>query len=337
MGDAMSQPLDRLLQLLNGFRVTQALVVVTKLEIADKLADGPKTAAELAKLASAQSGPLYQVLRAVASLGVFAEDEAGRFFNTPMSEFLRSGAPPVARNTAMLIDAVHWRALGELMHAVRTGTPAFDKAFGVDFFNYLTANDALRAVFDTQMAALYAQQVDAVVEAFDFSKVGRFLDVGGGHGTVVRAVLARHSDVRCGLFDLPSVAERTQKSLAADGLADRCTVEAGSFFERIPTGYDTYLLKHVLHDWGDTKAGEILGNVRHAMPRGGRLLLLEYLVPGGNEPSLAKGFDLLMLALFAGKERSEKEFRDLLDANGFRLERIAPSTTLLSVLEARPV
>jgi hypothetical protein len=333
----MSQPLDRLLQLLNGFRVTQALRVVVKLNIADQLAGGPKTAGELAKLASVQAGPLYQVLRAVASLGVFAEDEAGRFSNTPMSEFLRSGAPPVARNSAKLIEAVHWRAFGELMHAVQNGTPAFGKAFGVDFFDYLTADDDLRAVFDTQMAALYTQQVDAMVEAFDFSKVGRFLDVGGGHGTVVRAVLTRHPDVRCGLFDLPSVAERTEKSLAADGLADRCTVETGSFFDSIPSGYDTYLLKHVLHDWNAEKAGEIRGNVRRAMPRGGRLLLLEYVVPAGNEPSLAKGFDLLMLALFAGKERSEKEFRALLAANGFRLERMVPSKTLLTVLEARPV
>jgi hypothetical protein len=333
----MSQSLDRLLQLLNGFRVTQALLVVIKLEIADKLADGSKTAGELAKLASVQPGPLYQVLRAVASLGVFAEDDAGRFSNTPMSEFLRSGAPPLARNSAKLIDEVHWRALGELTHAVRTGKPAFDKAFGTNFFGYLTSHEDLRAVFDMQMAALYAQQVNAMVEAFDFGKVGRFLDVGGGHGTVVRAVLARHPEVRCGLFDLPSVAERTEKSFAADGFADRCTVEAGSFFDSIPSGYDTYLLKHVLHDWNDEKAGEILGNVRRAMPREGRLLLLEYVVPEGNEPSLAKDFDLLMLSLFAGKERSEKEFRALLAANGFRLERIVPSTTLLSVLEARPV
>jgi hypothetical protein len=153
---------------------------------------------------------------------------------------------------------------------------------------------------------------------------------------VARALLARFSDLKCGLFDLPAVPDRARESFVADGLADRCTIEAGSFFEAIPSGYDTYLLKHVLHDWDDAKCVIILTNIRHAIRNSGRLLVLEHIVPPGNEPSMTKEYDLLMLALFVGKERTEAKFRSLLSKTGFELVRVVHTTSLLNVLEARP-
>jgi ubiquinone/menaquinone biosynthesis C-methylase UbiE len=228
-------------------------------------------------------------------------------------------------------------SLGELMHAVRTGTPAFDKAFGQSFFDFLSTHKELGQLFDSQMTALYEREVDAILNAYDFAGVDRILDVGGGRGTVARALLTRFPDLKCGLFDLPAVADRARESFVADGLSDRCMIEAGSFLEAIPSGYDTYLLKHVLHDWDDAKCATILTNIRRAIGNDGRLLVLEHIVPAGNGPSITKEYDLLMLALFMGKERTEAEFRSLLAETGFDLVRVVHTASLLNVLEARPV
>jgi hypothetical protein len=333
----MDSPLDRVMRLLNGYRFSQAVSVATRLGIPDLLADGAKAPEELAKLVAAQAGPLHQILRASASCGVFEEDDRGRFKNTPMSECLRRGAQGPGRNTALLLGEVLYTAVGDLMHAVRTGRPAFDKSFGGAFFDFLTDHGELGQLFDEQMTTLYEPQVAAVVEAYDFARVGRILDVVGGRGTVVRALLARFTDLRCGLFDLPAVADRARESFDADGLLGRCTIEAGSFFDSVPSGYDTYLLKHVLHDWDDARCVVILTNIRRAIGKDGRLLVLEHIVPPGNEPSTTKEYDLLMLALFAGKERSEREFESLLTRTGFGKVRVVQTASLLNVIEARPI
>jgi hypothetical protein len=228
-------------------------------------------------------------------------------------------------------------AFGDLMHAVRTGRPAFDTVFGQPFFDFLSAHTELGRLFDSQMTTLYTREVEALLDAYDFSGAGRILDVGGGRGTVVRALLAHYPDIECGVFDLPEVVERTRNSFAADGLSGRCDMEAGSFFESVPAGYDSYLLKHVLHDWDDEKCAVILRNIRRTMPNDGRLLVLEHIVPPGNQPSTTKEYDLLMLVLFTGKERTEAEYRSLLTRTGFVLVRVVPTASLLNVLEARPV
>jgi O-methyltransferase domain/Dimerisation domain len=332
----MDSAVDRAMRVLNGYRFSQAVSVATRLGIPDLLSDGAKTPEELARLASAQRDPLYQILRASASCGVFAEDDSGRFLNTPMSECLKTGAPGPGRNTALLLGEVHFPAFSELLSAVQTGTPSFQKAFGQPFFEYLSTHEELGQLFDSQMTTLHEREVNSLVNAYDFADAGRILDVGGGRGTVVRALLARFPELKCGLFDLPTVTDRTRESFLADGLSGRCTIEAGSFFEDIPTGYDTYLLKHVLHDWDDAKCVAILTNVRRAIGSNGRLLVLEHIVPSGNEFSVTKEMDLLMLTLFASKERSEKEFRHLLAQTGFELTRVTQTESLLNVLEVRP-
>lgn len=333
----MDTPLNCVTRLINSYRYSQAVSVATRLGIPDQLASGGKTADQLAELVSVKSGPLYQVLRASASCGVFAEDENGRFANTPMSDCLRSDAQGPARILALLLGHVHFAAFDKLMQTVQSGKPAFELAFGVPFFEYIGQRVELGRTFDTLMTRFFSAEVDAVMNSYDFGSAGRILDVGGGRGTVTRALLARFPNLRYGLFDQPAIAKRTRDEFLADGILDRCTIEKGSFFESVPPGYDTYLLKHVLHNWTDEKCMLILNNVRKAAGRNGRLLVLEYVVPPGNQPSLAKEFDLLMLTTFAGKERSESEFQKLLSKTGFRLSRIVPSATELNVLEALPV
>ncbi len=333
----MDSPLESVMGLLNGYRLSQAVSVATRLGIPDLLAGGPKTPEELAALTSAKADRLYQLLRVTASHGVFVEDESGRFANTPMSECLAAGAPGPARNTALLIGEVFYSIFTELMHSVRTGTPAFDKVFGQPFFDYVATKPDLGRLFDAHMTTLYQRQMSPLVDAYDFSTAGRILDVGGGRGTVIRTLIARFPDIECGLFDLPTVADRARQSFAADGLSDRCTIESGSFFEAVPSGYDTYLLKHVLHDWDDTECVVILDAVRRAIGNDGRLLVLEQIVPDGNEPSMSKEWDIAMLALLAGKERKETEYRNLLAQSRFDLVRVIDTGAQLNVMEARPI
>jgi hypothetical protein len=329
-------PMNRVIRLINGYRFSQAVSIAVRLGIPDHLAGGSKTADELAELVSVKSGPLYQVLRASASCGVFEEDESGRFSNTPMSDCLRRDARGPARILALLLGQIHFAAFDKLIQTVESGEPAFDKAFGLPFFEYMAQHDELRRTFDVLMTNLFSVEVDALMNAYDFPGAGRILDVGGGRGTVVRALLARFSNLRCGLFDLPVIANRTREEFIRNGMIERCAVETGSFFDSIPSNYDSYLLKHVLHDWADDDCIRILNNVRRATGHNGRLLICEYIVPPGNQPSPVKEMDLLMLSTFAGKERSKSEFQTLLTKTGFKLDRVITSTTDLNVLEAYP-
>ena len=333
----MTSPLESLLELLNGYRISQALSVVTRLGIADHLKDGPKTPIQLAGLVSVKPGPLYQILRTVASHGVFAEDDNGNFRHTPMSEFLCSSATGAARTTGLLVGEVLYDTFGQMMHAVQTGEPAFNRAFGQSFFDYLSSHEDLGRLFDVHMTTLYKDQMQSVLVAYDFGACGKILDVGGGRGTVVRTLLARYPRLACGLFDLPAVSARTQESFAEKGLLSRCTIASGSFFESVPSGYDSYLLKHVLHDWDDSSCRLILGNIRKSIDDQGRLLIIEHVVPPGNDSSTAKDFDLGMLCLFGGRERTEVEYRALHDTTGFLLERVFPTDSEMHVLEARPI
>lgn len=333
----MRTPLQSLLELLNGYRISQALSVLTRLGIADHLKDGPKTPDQLAGLVSVKPGPLYQILRTAASRGVFAEDDDGNFRHTPMSEYLCSSATGAARTTGLLVGELLYDTFGQMMHSVQTGEPAFNRAFGQSFFDYLSSHEDLGRLFDVHMTTLYKDQMNSVLAAYDFGACGKILDVGGGRGTVVRTLLARYPSLACDLFDLPAVSARTHDSFAAEGLLSRCTIASGSFFESVPSGYDTYVLKHVLHDWDEPACKLILSNIRKAIGEQGRLLIIEHVVPPGNEPSTAKDFDLGMLCLFGGRERTEVEYRALLDTTGFLLECVFPTEAQMHVLEAKPV
>jgi hypothetical protein len=334
----MDQPpaRQRLAGLIGGYYLAQALFVVARLGIADRLADGPEHAGQLARVTRTHARSLHRLLRTLASCGIFAEDDAGRFRLTDLAGWLRGDVPGSLREEAIAVGETHYAAFGELLHSVRTGRPGFDRAFGMPWFDYLAANPEAARSFDAALAGLRSQATAALLDAYDFSEVTTLVDVGGGTGALLAAVLARHPSVRGTLFDLPHVVERAGEHLRAAGVADRCALVGGDFFASVPADGDAYLLRHVLHDWDDDKALRILASCRRAMDDSARLLLVESVIEAGNEPSLGKSLDLVMLALTGGTERTEPEYRELLEASGFRLARVVPTPAQVHLIEAVP-
>jgi hypothetical protein len=335
-------PAEALAHLLYLFRVSRVAQVAAKLDLADLLRDGPRAPADLVAATGTDADALRRLLRALAGFGVFAEDGAGRFGLTPLAEPLCSDAPGGSlRDFAILLgEPESWRAWGALEHSVRTGRPAFEHVFDQPLFDYLAANPGPARLFDAAMASRSAREAAAFVAAYDLSGLtGTVVDVGGGRGTLLAAVLRANPALSGVLFDLPHVAEAAREALAAAGLAARCRIETGDFFERVPAGGEAYLLHKVIHDWDDARAGRILAHCRAAMPPrgGGRLLLLEAVVPPGNAPHMAKLLDLSMLVWPGGRERDEAEYRALLAAAGFALARVVPTASpAVSVVEAVP-
>jgi SAM-dependent methyltransferase len=331
MGD--SSPERQLLgQMLVGPWIAQGIHVAAELGIADWLAEGPRTARELATLTGAHADSLYRLLRALASVGIFAQDDRGRFCLTPLAERLRSDAEESQRAFAIMAGAEFYQTWGKLLHSVRTGEPGFQAAFGMPFFEYMTRRPERHRIYDAAMTGVHGVETDPMVEAYDFSACRTVVDVGGGNGLMLAAILKRHPGVRGILFDLPAVAERARPILAAQGLDGRCEVAGGDFFSEVPEGADAYVMRHVVHDWQDEDAAAILRNCREAMAPGGRILVVETVIPRGDAPCFGKWLDLMML-LVAGRERTEGEFRALFARAGLRLGRIVPTSHEVSVIE----
>jgi SAM-dependent methyltransferase len=329
------QNLRRLRRLVAGWWVSKAVHIAAKLGIADLLAHGPRPVSDLARATDTHEQALYRVLRALASLGVFAESDQG-FELTPMAEYLRSDIPRSVRGLALLHgEPWHWRAWEDALHSVRTGAPAFDEAHGQDFFGYLRAHADAAAVFDEAMSGISRSQHAAVVDAYDFSGVDHLVDVGGGHGTLLALILSTYPDLSATLFDLPEVVEGAHRTLERAGVADRCEVCGGDFFESVPSG-DAYLLAHIVHDWHDAQAARILGNCRMSIAPDGRVVLAEIVIPPANQFSHGKLLDLEMLVCFTGRERTKAEYAHLLESSGFRLTRVVPTAAEDSAIEAVP-
>ncbi len=334
--DPDESPEETLSAMIAGFKSTQAIYVAAKLGLADLLVDGPKSTETLAAETGVQGFPLYRVLRALASKGIFRETADGTFALTPLAEPLRSDVEGSKRAMAIMMGEEHYRAWGELLHSVRTGETAFDHIYGKPFFDYLADHPEKAANFDAAMVDVHGRETDAILDAYDLSDVTTLADVGGGNGSVLRAALVRDPHMQGLLFDLPSVVARAQRDIERDGLANRCRLVGGDFFEAVPEGADAYLLRHIIHDWPDDKSVEILRTVRRAIPPHGRLLILESVLPPGNEPFFGKMLDLTMMVIPGGRERTAEEYRSLLDAAGFRLNRIVPSRSEISVVEGVP-
>jgi hypothetical protein len=322
-----------------GFWVSRVLYAVAKLDIPSLLKDGPATAEVLAGKTGMHAPSLYRVLRAAASVGVFEEDEHGSFSLTPLGETLRPDVPGSLHAFAVTeLGGGHYRAWGELLHSVRTGEIAFDHAHGMSIWEYFfERNPADGQIFNASMTGLTGTVVEAVIEAYDFSPYEKPVDVGGGQGAFLSAVLKANPAARGVLFDAPSVIAKADASLKAAGVADRIDTVAGSFFESVPPGGDLYLLKWVLHDWNDKDNIVILSKVRAAMPKGAKLIVVDTVVPAGNQPSPSKFIDLDMLVANGGMERTEQEFHSLFQAAGFRVERIIPTRSPSSVIEGVPL
>lgn len=327
-----------LTQMINGYWVTQSLHVAARLGIADLLADGPKTVEALAQSSGAEPRSLYRLLRALASLGVFAETADGQFTLTPLAEPLRSDVPGSLRGVAIYSgDPEHYRAWGDLYYSVTSGDRAFDHVFGARVFDYMAGHPDVAQTFDRAMIGYTTEGARAVVANYDFSGLAHIVDVAGGQGTLLAEILKANPTARGTLFEMPHVIERAGAFLAAQGVGDRCTLTAGDFFQSVPEGGDAYLLKWIMHDWEDELAVAILRNCRRAMGPGARLLLAEAVIPPGNDPFFGKLMDLNMLVMTGGSERTEAEFRALLATAGFELTAVVPTGGIVDIVEARPV
>jgi SAM-dependent methyltransferase len=270
----------------------------------------------------------------LASVGIFREGADQQFELTPLAQPLLSDAPESKRALVLMSGEEQYRAWGELLYSVQTGRTGFERVFGRPLFDYLAENPEQAQVFDAAMVSIHGRETPAILAAYDFACRGVVADVGGGNGSVLIALLQRFSQPRGILFDLPGVVNRARQAIAAAGLAERCEVLGGSFFETAPPGADAYLLRHIIHDWDDERSLEILRNIHRAARPDSRLLIIETLIEPGNEPSFAKLLDLTMLVIPGGQERTADEYRRLLNAAGFELARIIPTTAEVSILEA---
>jgi hypothetical protein len=331
-------PRDALWRMTNAYQASQAIHVAATLSIADLLKDGPKSADELAEATSTHAPTLYRLLRALASVGVFAEESDGRFGMTPLAEYLRTDAPGSVRAWAVQIgQPYHWSAWAHLLDSVKTGKPAFPELHGTSVWEYRAARPEENTIFDTAMTGLSAMVAEAVVHSYDFSRFGVIADVGGGVGALLAAILKANLSLRGILFDQSHVVAHARPWLEGAGVADRCEVVGGSFFEVVPEGADAYLLKSVIHDWDDAEAIEILRRCRAAMADTGRLLVVEPVIRSGNDPDPAKYMDLNMLVMLGGRERTAEEFHRLLAEAGFRLGGIIATGSSHNIIEGVPV
>lgn len=324
-----------MMQIISGFWVSQLVLVAAKLGLADLLKDGPRMVAELAKEAGADADALYRVLRALAAVGIFVEDEQGRFASTPVAETLRHDVPGSLRAFAMAeLGQEHYQAWGNLLHSVKTGGIAFDDHFGQPVWKYYAEHPEDAAVFNDAMTGLTEMVNAAAVAAYDFSGFKTVVDIGGGHGALLAAILKAHPAMRGVLFDLPHVAEGAKATFDRAGVGGQVEITSGDFFSSVAAGGDVYLMKFILHDWDDQRSVAIMKNIHRAMAPGGKLLVLEQIVPAGNTPSFSKFIDINMLVMTGGRERSEQEFAALFAAAGFKLTRVVPTDSPFCVIEA---
>ena len=327
-------PPVQVFQMITGFAVSQAIFVVARANVAEHLAAGPVAVDALARTTGLNSAALYRVLRALASIGVFNESAPRTFANTPLSECLRPGVPGSQHAGALMIADLGYASFGELEWSVATGQPGFDKVFGAPVFDYLTAHPEVARGFDQAMTSIHGAETPAMIAAYPFTGFGTIVDVGGGNGSTLIEVLNSAPDAAGIVFDLPGVAERTRARIQDAGLAARCRVEGGSFFANVPKGADAYLLRHIVHDWDDAKSIAILRRCREAMAPGGKVLVVESVIPGGDEPHPGTWLDIVMLAMPGGLERTRAEFEALLAAAGLRLTRVVPTRSPVSIVEA---
>ncbi|WP_043343556.1 methyltransferase [Belnapia moabensis] len=331
-------PSAELMRLANGYQATQAIYVAATLGTADLLGNGPRSSDDLAGTVGVHPGSLYRLLRALAAVGVFHEEDDRRFSLTPMGQSLRSNADRSTGPWAEFVGRPYqWSAWGDLLYGVRTGDTPFRHVHGTDPWEYRSRHPEEGAIFDRAMTGMSRRMAQATVAAYDFSCFGCIVDVGSGHGALLATILAAHPSVRGILFDQPGVVLGPGAVLREAGVADRCEVAGGNFFEHVPGGGDAYLLKTVLHDWDDAEAEAILMTCRRAIGPEGRLLVLERLIPPPNEDPEVKFFDLFMMTVTGGRERTEAEFAALLARAGFFLNAVVRTGTPICVIEGIPV
>jgi hypothetical protein len=323
-------------QMLDGFKVTAAIYTASKLSIFDALRDRPLTAQDLAAQAGAHAPSLQRLLRYLTSIGLLIEDDQQRFTATPLGDVLRSDHPKTVRPWALMSGSpTFWRSWGDMHATVVTGKPAFNRLYGEGHFDYLSQHPADAAIFNAGMTNGTTRALPAILDAYDYTRFKKIVDVAGGHGALLRGILERAPNSAGVLYEMPAVAAEARE-LRGSPVETRCEFIGGNMFESIPAGGDLYFMKWIMHDWNDEAALQILKNVRQAMLSHGRLIVVDRIVKPSNQPDPAKLADLMMLVMLTGRERTEPEFRDLYRAGGFNLTRVIPAGDF-ALIEGMPV
>lgn len=328
---------SRMLDLITGYWISQLVFVAAKLGIADQLRKGPRRVEELARAVGADPAALHRTLRALASVGVFAERGSGRFALTPLGATLRSDRPDSMLSfSLMMTEGYNWDVWRELLTCVRTGEAGFEKVHGLKVFDYLAAHADDSRVFSDSMRSISGTENPAVAAACDLRGIGTLVDVGGSLGHLLATILRKQRRLKGVLFDLPRViAQARQAPYVTDpAVAGRVTLAEGDIFQAVPSGADAYLMKYILHDWNDGECIRILGNCRDAMAPGGRVLVVDSVIEPGNRPQWGKRLDINMLVLTGGRERTRQEFAGLFRESGLRLTRVIRTSCPLSIVEA---
>jgi len=328
-------PQTVMFSLITGRLVSHLIYVAAKLELADRLKHGPRTVEELATAAEVQAPALYRVLRALASVGVFAETKGKRFKLTPLAATLQKAAPSSMHAAALLFeDKFSEVAWAQLIHGVQTGENPFLKAHGVPVFEYLEKHPEDLKIFGETMTNVSSTENPAIAAACKLLGIRTLVDVGGGNGSLLATILKANRKLKGVLFDLPSVIARAKQDrhVTANGIAARCTLESGDFFEAVPKGGDAYMMKRTLHDWDDERCAKILANCRAAMNGKGRVLVVDSVILPGNGPDRGKLIDMQML-IMGGRERTKREFATVFKKAGLKLTRVVPTKCPLSIVE----
>jgi hypothetical protein len=311
------------------------LYVTAKLGLADLIAAGTNTAKALATKTKTHERSMHRLLRSLGCIGIVEQLDGGVVKLTELGATLRADHPGKARSTVLMVAGDWmWKAFEELEYSVETGKPAMEKVFGMPAFDYLSKHPDQVSIFSEAMVGIHGQEPPAVAEAYDFSGFGTVVDVGGATGNMLAAILSKYPQPKGLLYDLPHVIKDAPAFLATKGVADRVRIESGSFFDRVPSGGDAYVLSHIIHDWSAGQCLTILENCRRAMKPGAKLLIVEMVLPEGNEPHPGKMLDLVMLTVPGGEERTPSEYRELLGKAGFRMTRVVPTASAVGVVEA---
>jgi len=322
-----------ILQIVNGAYVAGAVSCLAQFGIPDLLEDGAKSAEELAVETGAQPEALYRLMRATACVGVLAEGSDKKFSQTPMSAVLRTNAKPSLRGLAIMTGREwHERGWSKLEYCVRTGKQAIDEIYGMTIFEYLKQNPEESRIFDEAMTGLSSIDGPAVADGYNFTGIHNIVDVAGGRGLLLAMLLERNAHLKGTLYEVPHVLEGA-KTGPLKPYMDRCTLTSGDMFSSVPAGADAYIMKHIIHDWPDDACIKILSACRQGVNPGGKLLVVDSVIQPGNDFSPGKFLDLQMLIFPGGRERTEREFRELLEASGWKLSRIIPTAAGDSIVE----
>jgi len=315
--------------------ISKAVYVAAKLGIADLLSKGPVHVSKLAEATQTHERSLYRMLRSLASVGVFEETDPRVFALTEYAQPLRSDATTSMRNgTIFMGEDWHWQVWENLLHSVKTGKPAWGEVHGAEVFEYFADHPKESEIFNRAMTDMSTSSAPAIVEAYDFSGFDTLVDVAGGHGLLLSQILKANPGLKGVLFDVPEVIEGAAPLLEREGVADRVRTVSGNFFVTVPADADAYIMKHIIHDWDDDRSIRILANINRVMRPNGKVLLAETVVPEGNDGHLSKIMDLEMLVSPGGVERTSAEYEELLSNAGLRSQRIVPTNSAYSIIEA---